>query len=138
MTEETKKKLSEAKKGKMAGKNHWNYGNHWSEEVKQKISIKHKGSKMAEETKEKLRKRFSGSNNPMYNTKMPKEHKKKLQEACVKATSKSVICIETKVIYSSGAEAQRQTGICARTIQNCCRNIGFYKTAGGYHWEYYN
>jgi len=74
----------------------------------------------------------------MYNTKMPKEHKKKLQEACVKATSKPVICIETKVIYSSGAEAQRQTGICARTIQNCCRNIGFYKPAGGYHWKYYN
>lgn len=61
MTEETKKKLSEAKKGKMAGKNHWNYGNHWSEEVKQKISSKHKGYKMAEETKEKLRKNLVGA-----------------------------------------------------------------------------
>lgn len=81
--------------------------------------------------------RFSGKNNPMYGVKMTKEHQKKLQAACVKAHQKPVKCIETGIIYRSAEEAKRKTGICAGTIGRCCRKTGFYKTAGGFHWEFF-
>ena len=49
LSEETKKKLSEAKKGE----NHPMYGKHHPEETKKKISEAKKGKKMSEETKDK-------------------------------------------------------------------------------------
>lgn len=137
LSEETKKKLSIKAKGRMAGAKHWNYGKHWSDEVKQKLSIAHQGKKMSEELRQKLSVKNRGINNPMYGVKMTKEHKKKLQAACVKATSKAVRCIETGVVYKSAAEARRKTGILANMISYCCRKKGYYKTAGGYHWEFY-
>lgn len=136
LNEYTKDKLSKAMRGKLEGEKHWNYGNRWSDEVKQKMSNSHKGMKMSEGAKQKLRNRFSGTGNPMHGIKMTKEHKEKLQSACVKSCSKPVICIESGMIYSSGAEAQRKTGICARQILYCC-NKKRYKTAGGDHWEFY-
>lgn len=133
---ETRKKLSEAKKGKFAGAKHWNYGKHWSKEVREKISKAHKGKPLSEEVKKKESERFSGKGNPMYGVPMPPEHKAKLQAACVRATSKPVRCIETGIEYPSGAEAHRQTGICSRTIQEVCKHNGYYKTAGGFRWEF--
>lgn len=38
--------------------------------------------------------------------------------------------------YASVREAQRETGIDRCVIMNVCRKIGFYKTAGGFKWEY--
>ena len=136
LSDETKAKISASKMGKHAGEKHWHYGQHWSDEVKQKISKAHRGKKQSEELKQKKSIRFMGENNPMYGTRMSLEHKAKLQEACVKATSKPVICEETGMVYASGAEAQRQTGICAGTIYNVCRKNPRYKTAGGFHWRY--
>jgi len=46
--------------------------------------------------------------------------------------SKQVICIETKVIYNSIAEAQKITKI--NNISACCRNN--YSHAGGFKWMY--
>lgn len=46
LSEETKMKISIKAKGRMAGAKHWNYGKHWSDEVKQKISKAHQGKKM--------------------------------------------------------------------------------------------
>ena len=137
LSEETKKKISEKKKGKYGGSKHWHYGQHWSEEVKDKIRKARTGYKTDEKTLKQMSIRMSGKNNPMYGTKMTKEHKAKLQEACVKATSKPVICIETRIIYKSSAEAQRETGINSRTIGYVVNHNPRYKTAGGYHWEYY-
>lgn len=48
---------------------------------------------------------------------------------------KPVKCIETKRIYISLMDAQRQTGIFATSIKQVCK--GKQKTAGGYHWQYY-
>lgn len=135
-SEETRRKQSEVKKGKKAGAKHWNYGKHWSEEVKKKISDSHKGKKMSEEQKEKFRVRFSGEGNPMYGIKMTPERQKRLQAACVKATSKPVRCIETGEEYPSSAEASRLTGICEGTIRNVCNKKPKYLTAGGMHWEF--
>ena len=48
---------------------------------------------------------------------------------------KRVICVETKVVYDTMAEAERQTGVPRNDISAVCR--GKQKTARGYHWEYY-
>ena len=47
---------------------------------------------------------------------------------------KRVLCVETKIIYSSAHEADRQTGVCYQNITKVCRRER--KTAGGYHWRY--
>lgn len=136
ISEETKKKLSENKKAYYRVNKHWNSGRHWSAETKAKISEAHKGKTMSQEQKEKLRKMNSGKNNPMYGSKMKKEHKEKLQKASVIATSKACKCIETGVIYSSISEAGRKTGINKRSVAYVCNKNPKYKTAGGYCWEF--
>lgn len=92
--------------------------------------------KVSDETPRKKRARFSGKGNPMYGTEMSAEHKKKPQVACVKAKSRPVVCVETGKVYQSAAQAQRETGICPRTIGYVVNHDRRYKTAGGYHWKY--
>ena len=72
----------------------------------------------------------------MYGLRPSKDKHDKLQAACVKATSKACICIETNTYYPSAEEAQRQTGIHANTIRYVCKKNPRYKKAGGYHWKY--
>ena len=43
-------------------------------------------------------------------------------------------CIHTSSFYFSISEAKRQTNILG--IGRAC--LGIVKTAGGYHWQYYN
>lgn len=136
MSIETRAKLSKSKKEYYKTHEHWNTGNHWSDETRAKISNSHKGKKMSEEQKSRLSKRFKGKNNNMYGVKMTQEHKAKLQKACVEAKSKKCMCIETGIIYSSMAEASRRTGINERSINYVCNKNPKYKTAGGYHWKY--
>ena len=136
LAEETKRKISKTRKEYYKTHTHWNAGNRWSDEVKAKISKAHTGKKLSEEQRQKMIGRFAGEKNPMYGVKMTKEHKEKLQAACVKATSKPCRCVETQIQYDSPADACRKTGICESTIRNVCKKIGHYKTAGGYHWEY--
>lgn len=136
VSDESKRKNSEAHKGMMAGAKHWHYGQHWSDDVKKKISEAHKGKKISDEVRRRESIRFSGKGNPMYGTKMSAEHKKKLQAACVKACSKPVVCIETGEVYASAAQAQRKTGISSRTIGYVVNHDKRYKTAGGYHWVF--
>lgn len=50
--------------------------------------------------------------------------------------TKSVLCVETGIVYSSTREAARQTGIRNTNISSCARRQYGYKTAGGYHWKY--
>ena len=67
-SEETKRKLSDAKKGE---KNP-NYGLKRSEETKKKISDAQKGKKHSEETKKKMSDARRGEKHPMYGKKRPK------------------------------------------------------------------
>ena len=136
LSEDTKDKLRKIKRDYYKSHKHFNAGKHWSEETKRKISESNKGKKMSEAQKNFLRERFKGKNNPMYNVKMDPAHKEKLQAACIAATSKKCICIETQVVYVSIAEASRKTGINSRTIGYVCNKDPKYKTAGGYHWRY--
>lgn len=48
----------------------------------------------------------------------------------------AVICLETGVVYRSGCEAERQTGINHRLISWCCS--GKIESCLGYHFEYYD
>ena len=48
--------------------------------------------------------------------------------------SKQVQCIETKIIYKSVRDAERQTNIRHQNISYACN--GKYKKAGGYHWKF--
>ena len=97
-----------------------------------------------------------GVNNPMYGKHLSEEHKKCLSEAhkgCIpwnkgrkmteserlqvreyNGKSKTVQCVETKIIFFSTREAGRQYHISPSHIAECAR--GGRKTAGGYHWEY--
>ena len=87
-----------------------------SEESKQKMSANRKGKgrvARSEETKALMRKNHAGG-----------------------AISKSVICIETRIIYPSVKEAARAVRVLPHGISACCRNLSHYNTAAGYHWRF--
>jgi group I intron endonuclease len=148
LTEETRKKLSKANKGK----NHPMYGKNLSEETKQKLSETHKGKNLSEETKQKLSKAFKGKNHPMYGKHLTEETKKKISEANKgkhhteeakkkmsearkgknignnNPTAKSVICLTTGRIFFTGKEAGEYYNTGKTHISSCCK--GKRKSAG--------
>ena len=76
-SEETKKKISESKKGK----NHLMFGKHHSEESIKKMSKAKKGKKLSEETKKKLSKANKEKNNPMFGKHHSEESMEKISKA---------------------------------------------------------
>lgn len=84
-------------------------------------------------------KRHSG---PHKGKKHSEEAKRKISEAMKgklinhKSLSKKVLCVETGEIFESTCEAHRKTGINQSNISMACN--GKLKTAGGYHWKFYN
>lgn len=60
VSDETRSKISKAKKGKYVGVNNPQYGKKHSDETKQKISVANKGKVVSEETREKLSKANKG------------------------------------------------------------------------------
>jgi hypothetical protein len=75
-TEETKKKMSESRKGKV-----WNCGKKMSDETKRKLSIVHTGKKYSQERINQMKITFGGENNPMYGIKASEETRKKISES---------------------------------------------------------
>lgn len=63
---------------------------------------------------------------------------KRISETKINNTynAKQVLCIETGIVYPSMKEAERQTSVCVVSIKQVCKKR--QKTAGGYHWKYYN
>ena len=51
-------------------------------------------------------------------------------------TSKKVKCLETGVVYPSTIEIQRSLGFSSANISRCCNKKHYYKTVGGFHWEW--
>ena len=116
VSEETKKKISEATKRAMQ-----------KPEIKKKMSIAQhnrisplKGRRLSDEHKEKLSKAHQGKRH-----KLKEETKEKLRH---NKKCKKILCVETNKIYESLHEADRQTGIDYRNIQRSCKNG---KVAGG-------
>ena len=90
LSEEHRRKLSEAKKGRpscMLGKKHSEEtkrkmkGKHLSEETRRKLSESHKGNKHSEETKKKMSESHKGKNIWMKGKHLSEETKKKMSEA---------------------------------------------------------
>lgn len=108
-SKETRKKMSEAKKGMQ-----------FSEDHRQNLSKSHKGKILSKETRQKM---------------SESQRKRVLSEDDNKSQKIPVLCVETNVVYYSIGEAERQTGIYHGSIIYCCK--GKRKTAGGFHWKYY-
>lgn len=87
-------------------------------------------------TRKKLKQ--AGENKFKNGNTLTREQFEKLKEAHIKARSKPVICIETKICYINITEAEKITGIGACNIGRCCNKKQYRKTAGGYHWSYIN
>lgn len=137
-SDETKRKMSEKQKGTGNGF----YGKRHSEETKRRISEANKGENSAsfgrKHTEEELRKmseRKKDKNNSMFGKHHSEETIEKLKNT---KCCKQVICIETRVVYISTHEAERQTGINQSHISQCCRGAYGRKTAGGFHWMFYD
>ena len=75
-----------------------------------------------------------GSAREKISTNKTAEGWKRCREACVKARSKAIKCIETGVLYKSAREAQRILNLPNAHINDCCN--GKRNIAGGYHWEF--
>lgn len=124
-SEETKEKMSEMRKGKNC---YW-YGKQRDEETIKKIREAKTGTKWSAKRRaaEKNRKPVS------------KETREKISNAGMGnqyAVRHKVLCIETGIVYNSISEASRKTNITRSTIGRVCEGKKYYKTAGGYHWEY--
>ena len=126
VSDETKQKMSDAKKGMYCGENNPMWGKHFTEEQKQKMSKSRKG-------------KCCGEKHPMWGRHLNEEEKRKLSKAhdnvkiAVSQYTKEGVYIAS---YDSSLEAQRLTNIDRATISRCCR--GIQKTAGGFKWAYKN
>lgn len=123
-TEETKRKLSEARKGEK----HHMYGKQLSEEAKRKMSESHKGRQFSEETRRKLSEAKKGKHRS-------EETKRKISEN----QSKPVVQIDPTTnkivkVWESSTEAVRQGGFTHGSISRCCN--GKLKTHKGYKWVF--
>ena len=112
--EETRRKISNANKGKLIGKKNPFYGKHHSEENKIKWSEKKKGKHISEETKKKLSK--SNTNGK-----------------CSKKVLQFTLDGEFIREWPSVMECSRN-GYDFRNISACCR--GERKSAYGFKWMY--
>lgn len=141
LSEETRRKISESKKG-----------THASEIARLNMSNAQK-QRWNEDLRNEVSKKYTGDGNPMYgvhrygnlNPMFGKTHsddaKKKISESNRGKNnpfSKRVICIETNTIYDSAGEAERITEIKHQTILACCNHKPHRKTTGGFHWEFYD
>ena len=66
----------------------------------------------------------------------PKPYTKMKRKKDMKKEKKRYICIETHKVYDKLKLASEQIGVDASSISSTC--MGKQKTAGGYHWAYYD
>ena len=147
ISDEVKRKLSEAMKGKRCGENHPMWGRHLTEEHKRKLSEALKGKycgenhpmwgrHLTEEHKRKLSEANKGENNPMYGKHRDDEIIDKIRlrhnKAVVQYTKEGEFVAE----YESTLVAKNITGIDSSNISKCC--LGERKSAGGFKWAYKN
>ena len=118
LSEETKRKLSEANKGENNPK-YWK-GKHLSEETKRKLSEANKGKIVSEETRKKLSEAGKGRTHT-------EESKDKIRES-KKDKMTHIICLNDKKIYESITKASLNYKIERASIRNCCN--GYYTRKG--------
>ena len=126
----------------ISGEKHWNFGTHWSNETKQKMSHSHTGKTHSKETRQKISEINTGSGNPNYGNKWDKNQKQKASEywkeywskTTDRPTATKVINLDTMEIFDSIKLAKEKYK--KGDISACCR--GITKKAGGYRWMYYD
>ena len=123
----TREKLSKSHKGQKA----WNKGRPHSEETRDRIREALKGGHLSKETCAKMSSSRTGKGNSFFGKHHSAESIKK--NSMNQPNRKSVMCVETGVIYDSMAEAARQTGIRQGSISLVCS--GSRSVAGGFHWK---
>jgi hypothetical protein len=106
LSEETKRKLSEANSG---ANNYW-YGKLLSEEHKRKLSKAKRGKTLSEEQKRKISKSLSGVNNPQYGKPLSEEQKRKISETM------GTPVLYNGVVYPSINKAAEAIGVSKTTI----------------------
>ena len=90
-SEDSKRKLSESRKGKYAGENHPLFGTHLSDETKQKISENRKGQCVGEknpfygkchteETKKRMSEAHKGEKHPFFGKHRPEDVRQKISD----------------------------------------------------------
>ena len=154
MSEEYRKKLSEAHKGKQTGRitseetkrkiSEAQIGKIVSDETRKRLSEAHKGKPsnnkgktFSEEWRKKLSLAHIGKTPANKGKPLSEETKQKLSKALKgrKPTNqKKVINIDTNEVFISAKEAERQCNINAKNISAVC--TGKRPKAGGYRWKY--
>lgn len=129
MSEETKKKLSESKKGLQSGEKNPMFGKHHSDETKQKISKIHKGKHISEEQKKKLSSALKGRTSPNKGKQMSEEQKKKMSKKVLQFTLDDDFIREWPSLHECTRNGFQQSA-----VGRCCN--GKQKTAYGYKWCY--
>ena len=135
-TDEQKRKMSDAKKGKITGEKNPFYGkkhtiksikkmseyqsNRWTDEARKERSNKYKG-------------KFDGENNTFYGKKHTQSSKDKMSKAKGKMKVK-VRNIDTGEVFESLTLASKTYKVQVAHIKRVC--IGKGKTCGGYRWEF--
>lgn len=144
-SDETRKIMSENR----SGSNHWNYGKHWSEETKAKMSKSNKGriitsewrkhmsngqknrAPFSLETREKIRISKLGSKNPNYKKDRPIKKKREIKKVIQYNLEGSFI-----KIFNSVNEAALQYNVdSSNIVKNCLHSTN---SCCGFMWEYYS
>lgn len=137
-SEESKKRMSATHKGLQAGEKHPLYGKHFSEESRQKMrdSAIRRFQNAEERTKQSERRKGVTPWNK--GIKYSDERREKISvshKGLPAHNRKRVLCVETGVIYVSTYEAAQAVKKSQSSISEAAK--GKRKTAGGYHWKYY-
>lgn len=103
LSEDTKRKLSEANKGRIV-----------SDDTRRKLSESRKGKKLSKETKEKLSKLNKGENNPNYGKVRSEEHCRRISES--KKKSGYVMSEETKRKISETKKAKHRQNLAGDAV----------------------
>ena len=109
------------------------YGKHHSKETKEKIRNKALGRKMSEEFKQAASEYWTGKrkgeNNPMYG-----------RRGGDNPQAKPVLQFDAEGTFlrkwKSAKDVQKELGIKAPNIVDCCKHKKYHKTAGGFIWRY--
>ena len=127
----------EQNKGIYDGEKNPNYGKHWSDESKQRMSELKKKQALDPDYKKKMSECHKGITPPNKGVPMSEEQKRKIslaKKGCKGHGQKKVRCIETGKVFDSVSEAAKSVGVDVGKISGACH--GHRKTSGGFHWKY--
>ena len=134
VSEQTRQKLSVAKKGKQTGADNPNYGHKYTEEELKAMSERSLRYYSTHSSPRKGKKASLESRLKMSASRKQSEKAKAAIKKLNASKAKRVLCVETGTVYVSAHDAANRCGFSQGTISAVCR--GEYKQAYGFHWEY--